>query len=57
MITWLNKELNNKQSSAASGLYSASSASAFVNKPPIGSSIGGSSILGSQFKPSISAIE
>ena len=49
MITWLNKQLNEKQSSAASGLYGG-----ITSKPPMGST---SQMSSTSFKPSIATID
>lgn len=49
MITWLNKQLNEKQSSTASGLYGG-----ITSKPPMGST---SQMSSTSFKPSIATID
>ena len=51
MISWLNKQLNEKQSSTTSGLYS-NFGGVGASKPPTPSITSGS-----QFKPSFSAID
>jgi hypothetical protein len=55
MISWLNKQLNEKQTSTTSGLYS--NFGGVAAKPPAPVAQFTPSAAGSTFKPSFSAID